>query len=105
MKFRAPLLFRRLTAFAILVSLFAGIVLLGPSARADEPKAVTAEQVAETVIAIAGQGLGRVVLNQIRRNGVERGRSTRIGTDGRAEEARYELRFVRGDKSEKDKIR
>ncbi|HVS20255.1 MAG TPA: hypothetical protein VHD88_00330, partial [Pyrinomonadaceae bacterium] len=44
-------------------------------------------------------------LNQIRRNGIERGRQTRVGADGRAEENRYELRFVRGDKSEKDKIR
>lgn len=49
--------------------------------------------------------MGRVVLMQIRRNGVERGRLTRPGQDGRAEEARYELRFVRGDKSEKDKVR
>jgi hypothetical protein len=57
------------------------------------------------VILIAGGGYGRAVLNQIRRNGIERGRSTRIMGDGRSEEARYELRFVRGDKSEKDKIR
>jgi hypothetical protein len=105
MKSRAPLLFRSLTVFATLLSSLAGIVSLSPAARADDPKALTAEQVAETAIAIAGQGLGRVVLNQIRRNGLERGRSTRIGADGRAEEVRYELRFVRGDKSEKDKIR
>ncbi len=29
----------------------------------------------------------------------------RIAADGRAEEMRYELRFVRGDKAEKDKVR
>jgi hypothetical protein len=29
----------------------------------------------------------------------------RTGQDGRAEEVKYELRFVRGDKSEKDKVR
>jgi hypothetical protein len=73
--------------------------------RADDPKALTAEQIAEGVILIAGNGYGRVVLNQIRRNGIERGRSTRMMQDGRAEESRYELRFVRGDKSEKDKVR
>lgn len=99
------MLFRRLTVFATLLLSFTGIVSLSPPVRADDPKAITAEQVAETVIAIAGQGMGRAVLNQIRRNGDERGRSTRIGADGRSEEARYELRFVRGDKSEKDKIR
>jgi hypothetical protein len=85
--------------------LSAGLFSLDPSARADEPKAPTAEQIAETVIALAGSGLGRAVLVQIRRNGVERGRLTRTGSDGRPEEARYELRFVRGDKSEKDKVR
>ena len=46
-----------------------------------------------------------MTLNQIRRNGLERGRLTRTGQDGRAEEAKYELRFVRGDKPEKDKVR
>ncbi len=75
------------------------------TAKADDPKAPTAEQVAETVIAFAGGGLGRAVLNQIRRNGVERGRLTRTGQDGRAEETRYEMRFVHGEKAEKDKIR
>ncbi|MGZ8843223.1 MAG: hypothetical protein ACXW18_06140, partial [Pyrinomonadaceae bacterium] len=86
-------------------SLSAGILTLSPGSRADDPKTPTAEQIAETVIAVAGNGLGRAVLTQIRRNGVERGKLTRITSDGRAEEARYELRFVRGDKSEKDKVR
>src|SRR5262249_9819193 len=35
----------------------------------------------------------------------ERGRQTRIAADGRTEESRYELRFVRGDKPDKDKYR
>ncbi|MEK6335327.1 MAG: hypothetical protein AABM67_10280 [Acidobacteriota bacterium] len=73
---------------------------------APQPKeAYTAEQIVEGAILIAGNGYGRLVLDQIRRNGIERGKSTRILPDGRSEEARYELRFVRGDKSEKDKIR
>ena len=43
----------------------------------------TAEQVAETVILIYGGGGGRSVLDQIRRNGVERGKLTRTASDGR----------------------
>jgi len=91
----------RLAAFAICFCLLGGSLII----RADDPKALTAEQIAEGVILIAGNGYGRAVLNQIRRNGIERGRSTRMMEDGRSEEARYELRFVRGDKSEKDKVR
>src|SRR6266851_481403 len=91
----------RLAAFAICFCLLGGSLII----RADDPKALTAEQIAEGVILIAGNGYGRAVLNQIRRNGIERGRSTRIMEDGRSEEARYELRFIRGDKSEKDKVR
>jgi len=77
------------------LALCPGLTILSP----------TAEQIAETVILFAGGGMGRVTLNQIRRNGVERGRLTRTGQDGRVEEVRYELRFVRGDKPEKDKVR
>jgi hypothetical protein len=95
------MVFGRVTTLAICFCLFSGSLVI----RADEPKAPTAEQIVEGVILINGGGYGRAVLNQIRRNGIERGRSTRIMEDGRSEEARYELRFVRGDKSEKDKIR
>src|SRR5260370_18739559 len=91
----------RLAAFAICFCLLGGSLII----RADDPKALTAEQIAEGVILIAGNGYGRAVLNQIRRNGIERGRSTRMMEDGRSEKARYEMRFVRGDKSEKDKVR
>ena len=62
----------------------------------------TAEQVVEGVIIVYGTRGG---LQQIRRNGVENGRFTRIGPDGRTEEAVYVRRFVRGDNSEKDKVR
>jgi len=105
MKSKAPLHFRNLTVLGLALSLSAGFLFLSPAVKADDPKAPTAEQIAETVIALAGGGLGRVVLVQIRRNGIERGRIIRPGQDGRAEETRYELRFVRGDKSEKDKVR
>jgi hypothetical protein len=134
MSFRkGSLVFRRLTAFAIGLCFFSG-AFLARSARAQNPKTTpvqdpkttpaqdpkatraqdpraqdsksfTAEQIAEGVILIAGNGLGRVVLTQIRRNGVERGKLTRILEDGRSEEVRYELRFIRGDNSEKDKVR
>ncbi len=98
-------MFRPTTALAMLLSLVAGGIFIGAPVRAQEPKTLTAEQIAEGVIAIAGNGFGRVVLNQIRRNGIERGKASRMGQDGRSEESRYELRFVRGDKPEKDKFR
>jgi hypothetical protein len=82
-----------------------GSLVFTPPARADQQKEVTAEQIAETTIAIAGSGAGRAMLAQIRKNGLERGRETRTAPDGRSEESRYELRFVHGDKTEKDKIR
>ena len=65
-------------------------------------KDLTAEQVAEAVIFVYGS---RPVLEQIRRNGIERGRVTRATTDGKTEDATYERRFVRGESLEKDKIR
>src|SRR6266850_2482945 len=59
---------------------------------AQQPKEYTAEQIAESAIIVAGSGLGRALLSQIRKNGLERGRQTRTGSDGRAGETRYELR-------------
>src|SRR5688572_26774462 len=62
----------------------------------------TAEQIVESVILIYGS---RPLLDQIRRNGVERGKITRFPTEGNPEEANYERRFIRGENLEKDKIR
>jgi hypothetical protein len=62
----------------------------------------TANQIAESTIFVYGS---RPVLEQIRRNGVERGRITRITSDGKSEESSYERRFVRGESMEKDKVR
>ncbi len=70
-----------------------------------DPNNLTAEQITEAAILMAGGGGGRAALTQIRKNGLERGRETRTGADGKPEEVRYELRFVHGDKTEKDKIR
>ena len=100
-------LFSRRTPFALAfaATLFSTTFCLTPSTLADQPKEYTAEQIVESAIAIAGNGFGRAILLQIRKNGLERGRETRIRPDGRAEESRYELRFVHGDKVDKDKIR
>lgn len=75
----------------------------------EEPKAdikldskFTAEQVVESVILIYGSRPG---LEQIRRNGIERGKITRFPAEGNPEEANYERRFVRGENLDKDKIR
>jgi hypothetical protein len=67
-------------------------------------KNYTAEQIAETSILVYGS---RPILAQIRRNGVERGRVCKptCETPGKTEEATYERRFVRGEKSDKDKVR
>ena len=62
----------------------------------------TAEQVVESVILVYGTRPG---LDHIRRNGIERGKITRFNSDGNAEEAEYERRFVRGESLDKDKIR
>jgi len=93
------------SSIVVLASLAVGITaapFVGSSVTAGQSKEPTAEQIVETFIAISGS---RPLLAQIRRNGLERGRMTRMNPEGRPEEARYELRFVHGDKIEKDKIR
>jgi hypothetical protein len=92
-------------ALAFAATLFSAALYFTSATLADQPKEYTAEQVVESAIIIAGNGAGRASLLQIRKNGLERGRETRIRPDGRAEESRYELRFMHGDKIEKDKIR
>lgn len=86
----------------VLIALAISTSLLARPTRADQQKELTAEQIAEAVILIAGTRPG---LAQIRKNGIERGRMSRMTPDGRPEEARYELRFIHGEKIEKDKIR
>jgi hypothetical protein len=70
-----------------------------------ELKTPTGEQVAEFVIAIYGNSYGRAMLNQVRRTGIERGRTTRVGAENRTEEVTYEQRFIRGESFAKDKLR
>lgn len=94
---------RRITNLALIFTFVVGTVLfLKPQvARADE-KNYTAEQIVETTIIAFGSRPG---LDQIRRNGWERGKITSIADDGRPEEGTYERRFIRGESIEKDKIR
>ena len=73
-----------------------------PRRARPDGKAVTAEQIAETVVLVYGSRPG---LQQIRRTGVERGKITRTGGDGQPEVINYERAFKRGDTFEKDKIR
>lgn len=97
-------MFRRFTFFVIICALLAGAGLLPGRAAAalQNNKNVTAENVAEAVVYVYGTRPG---LEQIRRNGVERGRITRVSSDGRSEESSYERRFIRGENSTKDKLR
>jgi hypothetical protein len=96
-------LHRLALTLSVCFALLLGIVSSGIRAHAaDQQKIFTAEQVAESTIFVYGS---RPVLNQIRRNGIERGRIMRYGPDGRNEEASYERRFVRGESTDKDKIR
>ena len=78
-----------------------------PAPQAPPPKpganlVPTGEQVAESAVYVYGT---RVLLDQIRRNGIERGRIIRTTAEGQTEEASYERRFVRGADASKDKIR
>ncbi|MEJ7709533.1 MAG: hypothetical protein WKF84_06665 [Pyrinomonadaceae bacterium] len=87
--------------FFLLISTFLFLPSFPISAPGQE-KTPTAEQIAETVVVVYGS---RNALNQIRRNGIERGRLTRINADGRAEESTYERRFIRGEATAKDRVR
>ena len=97
-------MFRRLITLALMWALIAcaGLYPRNAVAGDDSKKNFTAEQVAETVVLVYGSREG---LKQIRRNGVERGRVTRVNAEGRTEESTYERRFIRGESIEKDKIR
>jgi len=63
---------------------------------------LTADQVAESVIIIYGTRPG---LKQVRSKGVEHGRTIRTASDGRTEESVYDRRFIRGERTDQDRIR
>ncbi len=95
-------MFRRFINLALILTLLAGGVWFNQTVLAAQDKNYTAEQVAETVILVFGT---RERLDQIRRNGVENGKLTRIAGDGRTEESTYQRRFIRGADSTKDRVR
>src|ERR1700737_3313826 len=100
---RTKFLFQTINAVVVFFAILASTLQAGSlSAAYDDKKSPTAAQVAQSAIFIYGS---RPVLDQIRRNGVERGRITRFTTEGKTEEAVYERRFVRGENLDKDKIR
>jgi hypothetical protein len=94
--------FSRVTIASSLIALFVGATFFAPQARAEQQKEFTAEQIVETLILFSGTRAG---LAQVRKTGLENGRMSRMTGDGRPEEVRYQLRFIHGDKIEKDKIR
>ncbi len=65
----------------------------------------TAEQVAESVIFIYSNLRGRDGLSQIRKTTIERGKLSLTDAEGKVDSAKYELRILRGDKLDKEKIR
>jgi hypothetical protein len=99
MKFRK---FSAVTIFTAVLALIVGATFFASPTEAEQQKEFTAEQIAETVILFAGT---RPALAQIRKTGVENGRMSRMKDNGQPEEVRYQLRFMHGDKIEKDKIR
>jgi len=90
---------------SIISSLFAalalGAIFFVPT-TAMAQKEFTAEQIVESVIVVSGTRPG---LAQVRKTGLENGRMSRMTAEGRAEEVRYQRRFIAGDKIEKDKVR
>jgi hypothetical protein len=95
--------FRRFINIALILTLLAGVGLTPLSTlAAEDEKTPTAEGLAEYIILVYGS---RERMAQVRRNGVENGKLTRIGGDGKTEEATFQRRFMRGESLEKDRIR
>ena len=86
---------------SVFAALVVGAIFFAPTAAVAQ-KEFTAEQIAESVILVSGTRPG---LAQVRKTGLENGRMSRMTPEGRAEEVRYQRRFITGDKIEKDKIR
>jgi outer membrane lipoprotein-sorting protein len=65
----------------------------------------TAEMIAETTIFVYGLGGGRLVLDQIRKTALERGRTSVLNGEGRMEQAAYQKWVTRGESLKKQRIR
>jgi hypothetical protein len=76
------------------------------AAKSNANAALTAEQVAELTVFVYGRMVGgRDGLKQIRKTSVERGKISINNTDGTTENAIYEIKTMRGDSLDKEKIR
>ena len=73
-----------------------------PAPAPKDPKELTGEGVGELIIYFYGSRAG---MAQVQKSGVERGRTTRAGGEGRPEEVSYERHFMRGETSARDKVR
>lgn len=73
-----------------------------PKPDKNTPLVYTAEQVAESVILINGT---RMQMAQVKRTLFERGKLAATYPDGSIDNATYEKRVIRGDTSDKDKVR
>lgn len=67
-----------------------------------DTKNVTADQIAESTIFIYG---GRVILNQIRKTAIERGKVSVTSSEGKTDQATYQRFTQRAETSAKDKVR
>ena len=68
-------------------------------------KNLNADQIAEVVIFWYGLGRGRIVLDQIRKTALERGKTTVANADGKTEVASYSKFTTRGDSLANERIR
>jgi len=73
-----------------------------PTPQKVDPKNFTAEQVAEVTILAYGV---RDRLNQIRKTAAESGTTTYVRSDGQTEQSKYQRFIVRGEASDKERIR
>jgi hypothetical protein len=70
-----------------------------------DPKNLTAEQVAESVIYVYSGASGREGLKQIRRTTFESGKLNLTNADGTNDRISYEKRILRGENLEKERVR
>ena len=71
----------------------------------DLAKNPTAEVIVETAIIVYGLGAGRLMLDQIRKTALERGKTNVLNGEGRMEQASYQKWTTRGESLKKQKIR
>jgi hypothetical protein len=103
--YRVLLRYKLLTL--VVLAVFSGFVF-GQDNKLKKPDknapvaAITAEQVAESVILVYGT---RLNLAQVRKTTIENGKISVFNADGTTDKAIYAKRIIRGDNSFKDKIR